>query len=57
LVEPTLMSAGAESDGSTDPVVDYVCGLLGQHVSGVGNVDVLCAVDACGQVGGVRGWG
>jgi hypothetical protein len=42
-----------DGDRSADRVVDHVRCLLGQHVPGVGNVHMLCAADAGGQVGGV----
>ena len=42
-----------DGDRSADRVVDHVRRLLRQHVPGVGNVHMLCAADAGGQVGGV----
>jgi hypothetical protein len=43
----------ALSDRSADRIVDHARDLLGQHVSGVGNVHMLCAADSGGQVGGM----
>jgi hypothetical protein len=39
----------AVGDRSADRVIDHVRRFLGQHVSGVGNVHMLCA----GDVGGM----
>ena len=55
-VEPSNargIGAGANGDRSADRVVNDVRYLLGQHVSGVGNVNMLCTTDAGGHVGGV----
>jgi hypothetical protein len=47
------VGAGADGDRLADRVVDHVRYLLGQHVSGVGNMNMLCAADGGAQVGGV----
>ena len=41
------------SDCLADRVVDYVRCLLGQHVSGEGKVNKVCAVDAGAHLCGV----
>jgi hypothetical protein len=55
-VEPSKArgaGAGAHGDRLADRIVDHVRHLLGQHVSGVGNMNMLCTTYAGAQVGGV----
>src|ERR1700751_450096 len=54
-VEPSKargVDAGADGDRLADRIVDHVRHLLGQHVSGVRNMHMLCAAAAGAHFGG-----